>query len=231
MPMSSMVQSAMSVTSTNNSFDARRQKSFDYYLEAAKQLITLATAVIAFTVTFAKDFVGGTSPFGKWVAAFAWGFYLCSIVCGLFAVYTLTGQLDPGSDEVGAADPSAEKSALPPPSIWAGNVQRTVKSQQTMFALGLAFSILFGIASLFFPPKPAGAPASRVTLSAESDKPIPVRLVPTTTASNASTGPPKGSAESPPSKPGTKTPSVKEPGAASHSGFKKRSVPTPGAPP
>jgi hypothetical protein len=77
-------------------FEEPRKSAFDYASEATKQLITLATGVIAVSITFSKDIIGNTTAhrgvlIGSWIA------YIVSIVAGVWALLALTGELQPRS--------------------------------------------------------------------------------------------------------------------------------------
>lgn len=128
----------------------RRAKSFEYASDATKQLIGLATAVIAFTVTFSKDFLADLAHPLKVVAVGSWVLFLCSAICGLLILYALAGQLDPGS-----SDPEENWSL---PSIWAGSVSLLMKAQQITFAMALLVTITFAGIALFQQRAPAPTP-------------------------------------------------------------------------
>lgn len=71
------------------------QKSFDFAADLIKQLIALATGIIAITVTFAKDiFTNAPDSTKGWLVA-AWIVYFISIVMGIWSLMALTGTLDP----------------------------------------------------------------------------------------------------------------------------------------
>ncbi|MBL8182152.1 MAG: hypothetical protein JNL64_11155 [Blastocatellia bacterium] len=84
--------------------DERSAKAFDFAADVSKQLITLATGIIAFTVTFNKDLLN-TTPSSvnhtsvKFIVG-AWGLYLLSIFCGLVSLFGLTGELQPHSKKL-----------------------------------------------------------------------------------------------------------------------------------
>lgn len=134
-------------------FDVRRQKAFDFSAEATKQLITLATGIIAFTVTFAKDFLGNVDPACKWLAVVAWFIYFLSISSGILTMYALSGQLEPGGEETNK------------PSIWEGAVPWSMRAQQVFFAVAVLITLIFGLLSLYYPAKPV-PPTSPATISA-----------------------------------------------------------------
>lgn len=128
-------------------FNTRKQKSFDYTSEAAKQLITVATAITVFSVTFNKEVASGGQPNSlpttdKWLLITAWIYFLLSVFGGLLTIYSLAGQLDSGED-----DASLSSS----PSIWRNPVNLMMKLQQVSFAYGLIYTAAFGIAALYSP--------------------------------------------------------------------------------
>lgn len=67
-------------------------KSFDFAADVAKQLITLATAIITVMITFSKDILGTNSHYIAWLLS-SWILFLLSIVFGIFTLMALTGVL------------------------------------------------------------------------------------------------------------------------------------------
>ena len=124
-------------------FNARKQKSFDYASEGAKQLITLAAGITAFTVTFTKDaFIQSNvqvTNFGKWMLIFSWLFYILSIIAGLLTIFTLAGQLT-----IREYDNSLEHN----PVIMHSPVKIWMAVQQLSFILGSLYVSLFGASNL-----------------------------------------------------------------------------------
>jgi hypothetical protein len=116
--------------------DERSKKAFDFAQETTKQLISLATGVIALTITFSKDLAGGLSPGTKGYLAAAWFAYLFSVLCGVWTLMAMTGTLEPTG-----------KSALPP-SIRGSNVTIPSMLQIFSFALGVICTVVFGLKSL-----------------------------------------------------------------------------------
>lgn len=109
----------------------RAEKAFDFALDLTKQLIALASAVIALTITFLTD-VAKDAPAGTAVwLQIAWILYLLSIAFGLFTLSALTGAL---------ADEDAEE----PPSINTGNIRRIAGAQLFSFFVALALTLVFG---------------------------------------------------------------------------------------
>ena len=127
-------------------FNTRKQKSFDYTSEAAKQLITIATAITIFTVTFNKDVAGGQpgnmAETNKWLLVTAWIYFFISILGGLGTIYLLIGQLDSGEEDT---------SLSTNPSIWNKPVNFAMIFQQLSFVCGLFFTAVFGITALYYP--------------------------------------------------------------------------------
>src|ERR1700677_3089562 len=80
--------------STITGLDARLQKAFDFSADLTKQLITLATAIIALTITFSKDFLHAPSAAPRWIPYVSWYCFLASIGAGIFALSAMTGHLD-----------------------------------------------------------------------------------------------------------------------------------------
>lgn len=88
------------------SFCETRKKAFDFCADATKQLITLSTAIIAFTVTFGKDFLGAVPDESRILAYLAWGAHVLSIIFGLLVLLALTAQLEPKKTQSAAYVPS-----------------------------------------------------------------------------------------------------------------------------
>jgi hypothetical protein len=111
-------------------------KSFEVAADVAKQLITLAAGIVALTITFSKDFIGGTvTGTERAVLGSAWALYFVSILGGTWLLFALAGSL---SDmERGAAK-----------SIYDGNSAIPMGIQQISFLLGLAVTIAFAVIAL-----------------------------------------------------------------------------------
>lgn len=117
------------------------EKSFDFYLEGTKQLITIASAIITFFVVFSKDFIGidNILPWIKILVIVSWFFFVVSICIGIWAINAMAGQLDPGSRAKTGHSPS----------IWAEPVSILVKGQQITFIIGLVIIMSCGGVSVF----------------------------------------------------------------------------------
>lgn len=107
-------------------------KAFDFAQEIAKQLISLATAVITVTLTFSHDFATHATGWIRELVPCSWGLLLFSIVAGIWTLMALTGnlqQLGPNSQ---------------PPSIRTRNVTFPAIVQILSFLFGMLLVILFG---------------------------------------------------------------------------------------
>jgi hypothetical protein len=110
--------------------DPHIEKAFDFAQEATKQLIALATGIIALTITFLTDVVDTASAGITFLRA-AWVLYLVSVILGIFTLLSLAGNLErPGEGQT--------------PSIYRGNVVTFSIGQIACFGAALAFTLVFG---------------------------------------------------------------------------------------
>lgn len=111
--------------------DAIKQ-SFDFAADGVRQLITLATGILAVMITFSKDIIGPVTSrtlrllFGSWVL------YLLSMVVGVLALGAMTGTL--------AQDDK--------PSVYATNILILTSAQWALFLLGTGILILYAAIAL-----------------------------------------------------------------------------------
>lgn len=109
--------------------DPAIEKAFDFAQEATKQLIALATGVIALTITFLTDVLKTEGSAG--FLQTAWVLYLVSIVFGVLTLLMLTGNLErPGEGRT--------------PSIYRGNIAFCSGGQVLTFCLAVVFTLVFG---------------------------------------------------------------------------------------
>lgn len=73
--------------------DDRAGKALDFASDSCKQLITLATGIIALSVTFTKDFVGEVSGGARSLLVLSWLAFLVSVVFGVWLLLALTTSL------------------------------------------------------------------------------------------------------------------------------------------
>jgi hypothetical protein len=113
-------------------------KAFDFAADLSKQLITLASAILAVTITFSKD-----TPVTARVWAFAaWLAFIVSIVFGIAALATFTAILQPKKLVV----PQTAR-----PTIWSGTLFPQL--QVAAFLLAVALTIAFGWKAMASAPK------------------------------------------------------------------------------
>lgn len=112
----------------------RVKLTFDFALTATKQLITLSTAIIAFTVTFSGEYLKNPNCQGKGLAIASWILFILSVFFGLWTILALTGTL---ADEEN-----------PTPSINGLNVKIPSLLQILTFLSGLVLAIIFSIKSI-----------------------------------------------------------------------------------
>ena len=99
------------------------------------QLITLATAVIGFTVTFSKEFYV-PACWWKLLASTGWVLFVFSIGFGIWTLMALTGSIVP-PDHSG------------PPTGFGFNVLFPAGVQIFFFSLGLLTFVILGVVSIW----------------------------------------------------------------------------------
>jgi len=115
-----------------------QKKAFDFASDVIKQLITLATGIIAITITFSKDIVGASMLTDSLAIFISWGLFILSVFFGILALLALTGTLDP----ISPSDPPLV------PSVNAKSIKLYTSIQILTFILGLVCTVIFGIASI-----------------------------------------------------------------------------------
>ena len=124
-------------------FDEQRKKAFDFCADATKQLVALSSAIVAFMVTFAKDFVTNVADDAKTYAYIAWGLHVVSIVLGVLVLLALTAQLEPKNP------PASSPAAIP---TIRGSAATYSGFQIIVFVLAMAFTAFFGWKATHGPP-------------------------------------------------------------------------------
>ncbi|WP_371400853.1 hypothetical protein OHA10_23095 [Kribbella sp. NBC_00662] len=109
-----------------------RRKAFDFAQDVTKQLITLATGIVALSITFVKDFANGAPKGARILLATSWFFYLLSTIAGILTLMALTGTLRT-SDQ---------------PDIMGNNARRPAIGQVLAFFVGMLLSIIAGVWAL-----------------------------------------------------------------------------------
>jgi hypothetical protein len=95
-------------------FSDQRKSAFDYASEVTKQLVTLATGIIALSITVSTDVIATPNDDREWLIG-AWIAYLISIIFGIWTLMALTGELQPSSTT--DRDPSTRGGNVTGPAI------------------------------------------------------------------------------------------------------------------
>jgi hypothetical protein len=122
--------------------DENTKIAFDFARDTTKQLIALATGIIAFTITFSKDFIRPLDMADRILASLCWVMFLLSVLFGLWTLLALTGTLEP----------QAGRESTSTPSIRGSNVTLPSKFQVITFFVGLLLTVLLGIAVILQGP-------------------------------------------------------------------------------
>jgi hypothetical protein len=122
--------------------DESQKKAFDFAADISKQLITLSTGILAFTITFVKDSNGKENNY-KVILIISWILYFLSIACGILTSMALTGNLDPIPNKKTGEKPN------PALTITSTNVTIWSKRQIFLFLAGIVLSSIYGANSLF----------------------------------------------------------------------------------
>ncbi len=165
--------------------------------DVAKQVIALATGVIAVTVTFFDKLEGDTPSLFVRLAIFSsWLFFIGSIGCALGVLLGVTTALDI-VDRVDNGELAPPKSLLPPgappppppadpdeppfdvlPHVWQPRVQEPAIAMVVCFGLALALTAVAAFSASTFHPAPApvssAAPAAASALGPQGAGPTTV---------------------------------------------------------
>lgn len=125
-----------SLASGGENLNDATAKAFDFAQDVTKQVLTLATAIIALTITFFKDFAGHATYSAEVVMGSSWIAYLVSVILGLWTLMALTGTLQP------------LRSATIELSIQGMNVRLPALLQLLSFLVALILSVCAGILTL-----------------------------------------------------------------------------------
>lgn len=109
-----------------------RERGFDLVTEITKQVITLATGIIAISITFSKDFATHTSAASKDLFVWSWSFFVVSIIAGLMTLMASAGV------QQEAVDRGQE------PSIKAGNLRLLGGVQLLSFLVAIILTVVAG---------------------------------------------------------------------------------------
>ena len=108
--------------------DDRTKKAFDFLQDATKQIITLATAILTFTITFLKDIAKNADDVSRNLLTGSWIFLVVSAIAGLFVLLNMSGVL----------------AKVTKPDIYKGSIRFLSLAQLGAFALALVLALAFG---------------------------------------------------------------------------------------
>ena len=112
--------------------DDHTKAAFASASDTSKQLITLATALLALEITFAKDVIGNIDATAKTLLGFSWILLLFSVIAGIWTLLAITGSLGKGN-------------TLSPKAISGSNIRIPAILQIILFLGGLLLTVWFGV--------------------------------------------------------------------------------------
>lgn len=114
----------------------RFDKAFDFAQDTTKQIVTLASGIIAITLTFLNGKLHNYASSTRTWLEVGWLLYLISIMCGVVTLMALSGNLErPGTDKANNANE---------PSIYRGNIKWPAIGQLLLFLAATACTLVFG---------------------------------------------------------------------------------------
>lgn len=115
--------------------DDRTKAAFASATEVVKNTLTLSTAVLTVSVTFAKDLNKHPTNLQAWILEASWVALLLGVVCGVMTLMALTGTL-------------AKAEELTHSALYDKNIQRPMTVALFAFLTGIALTALYGMLSV-----------------------------------------------------------------------------------
>ena len=112
-----------------------RHKAVEFAADVAKQFITLSTAILALTITFATN-IAKSSGAPTLLLGLSWVLYVIAIICGMWTMMALTGELEPAQD-------SPDAPTQTHPSIRGANVVLPALLQIAFFLIATALVVVY----------------------------------------------------------------------------------------
>jgi hypothetical protein len=84
----------------------RTKKAFDFAADAAKQVLTLSTGIVALTITFQKDIGANVVGGPRILLGVTLVVYFLAVAFGVWSLHALTGSLGSGNKRVSIYDPN-----------------------------------------------------------------------------------------------------------------------------
>ena len=104
------------------------RKAFDFAQGVVQQILTLATGITALTLTFFNQFAKNPTFWAKLVLISSWAVLAFSIMAGIGALMTMTGNLEKAAD----------------PKIYSDNTKAMAGIQIIAFAVGVVLTVVAG---------------------------------------------------------------------------------------
>lgn len=102
--------------------------AFTFAQSVVQQILTLATGIITLTLTFFDHFVKHPSAAAKVVLILSWSVLALSILAGIGALMTMTGNLEQQQQ----------------PKVYSANTRKMAGAQIILFAVGVALTVAAG---------------------------------------------------------------------------------------
>ena len=107
-------------------------RAFDLVTEITKQVLTLATGIVAISITFFKDFASHSNATARALIESSWVIYALSVLFGLMTLMACAGH------QQSAADQSAST------TINAGNIRLLGGVQLVLFFAAVVLTVIAG---------------------------------------------------------------------------------------
>src|SRR5678815_4077856 len=125
---------------------ANGKEAFTFASDTTKQLIALTSAIIAVTVTFAKDIFAIAPGVSKIALVVAWLGYITSLVFGVFTLMALTGEISSSpTTKTDASAAAAKPKKARGTGIWSGSVTTLSAIQILVFLIATGVIVVCGL--------------------------------------------------------------------------------------
>jgi hypothetical protein len=112
--------------------DERTKQAFQAANDSFKQMMTLSTGVLTLEITFLKDIITNLSCTAYLSLGLSWFSFLIALLAGIAGLLATTGSL-------------SKARTLTPASIYEANILLPALTQVLFFALGMVFTVAFGM--------------------------------------------------------------------------------------
>jgi len=112
--------------------DEQTRAAFNSASDTSKQLIALATGLLALEITFAKELIVRLDATSKCLVGISWVLLLSSVMAGIWMLLAITGSL-------------CRASNITPDTVYGSNIRIPAFLQIALFVGGLFVTVWFGI--------------------------------------------------------------------------------------